>query len=100
MDQVQSDIGPHCSSKRLLKHFSGRQKQTMCFMIGALVVQKCLLRRFLRADKQIFLGEIKICRLKKAVIMFHQYQPQISPNLCLYLRYKFELFICTEMSPR
>ena len=66
MDQEQSDIGPHCSSKRLLKHFSGRQMQTICVIFGALVVQKCLLRRFLRADKQIFLGEKKNCRLKKS----------------------------------
>ena len=36
--QEQSDIGLHCLSKRLLKYFNRRQKQTTFVVIGALRV--------------------------------------------------------------
>ena len=34
--QEQSDLGLHCLTKRLLKHFSSRQKQMTFVVIGAL----------------------------------------------------------------
>ena len=36
-EQEQSDLGPHCLSKRLLKHFSRQEKQETFVAIGALV---------------------------------------------------------------
>ena len=35
----QSDLGPHCLPKRLLKHFSRREKQTTFVAFGALRVK-------------------------------------------------------------
>ena len=37
--QEQFDLGAHCLAKRLLKHFSRRQKQTTFVVIGALRVK-------------------------------------------------------------
>ena len=37
-EQEQSDLGLHCLTKRLLKHFNRRQKQTT-FVIGTLRVK-------------------------------------------------------------
>ena len=34
---MQSDLGPHCLSKRLLIHFNGREKQKTFVVIGALM---------------------------------------------------------------
>ena len=36
---AQSDLGPHCLSKRLLKHFRRREKQANFVAIGALRVE-------------------------------------------------------------
>ena len=33
---AHSDLGPHCLPKRLLKHYSRREKQTIFVVIGAL----------------------------------------------------------------
>ena len=39
-DQTAPDLGPNCLSKRLLKHFSRREKQTTFVAIGALRVNQ------------------------------------------------------------
>ena len=38
-------MGPHCLSKRLLIHFSRREKQTTFVVIGALRVNICVKSR-------------------------------------------------------
>ena len=38
VDPDQTDMGPHCLSKRLLKKFSRQQKQTTFVVIGPLRV--------------------------------------------------------------
>ena len=42
MDPEQTDLGPHCLSYRLLKHFSRLEKQTTFVGIGALRVKTSL----------------------------------------------------------
>ena len=49
-EQEQSDLGSHCLPKKVLKHFSRREKQTTVVAIGALRVNSMQEKDFFSYD--------------------------------------------------
>ena len=71
--QEQSDLGPHCWTKRLLKHFSRRQKQMTFDVNDALRVnQQELVMKWLtlKAPTKKTASEKVVCLKSSAAIFY------------------------------